>query len=498
MKRGYEVFKTDFSSKLKEILPKFRKGNIEKGAILELIEEYDDSPYNRYNLDEFLKNRQEEIDLIEDIVFDPELPQNDNVVIRGTSGNAGNCIKNNDYTMDFVLKILPEKDQDELFNDFVGNHSSIDESDKWFRNDLQIQKLYTLRENIIPFLKEEGNRGQFCFVISLIEQDSSNSNDFYIELKKKAEILSKHFEPIGQFKDAQIINGLFGDDTTYNLTIEHIPFPTSKMEGDGSRTFKGIIETKYRKLNETNWKTIITKTNIDAKYTEIGLKDLEPGSIYQVKFQPVMIHNGRYDREIGRGKESKIKDFSTTLSGDVDHVITTEMSTPFLPREKLTCGIIDPGIYWINGTFVGLGCLGFYPIRNKFNQARDFCAERQGHLVEIFEERQHDFLIKTAKNIKSKFGKQTVHWWIGLTYKDTLQKWIWIHSGKELKFNGFKDCDGEGPNCINSSNDALDGQIYAMMNDNVRYGMKWDDSDATNDYDYPYTICEVATELLYE
>merc|ERR1711974_461113 len=125
-----------------------------------------------------------------------------------------------------------------------------------------------------------------------------------------------------------------------------------------------------------------------------------------------------------------------------------------------------------------------------FHQVRDFCAEKQGHLVEIFEETQQDFLIKTITTIKSRLGLIHPNWWIGLTYNDSLQKWIWIDSGKELKFNGFENCNGEGPNCISSFNDALVGDIYAMMNDDAGHGLKWDDSDATNNYDYPYTICE--------
>ena len=51
-------------------------------------------------------------------------------------------------------------------------------------------------------------------------------------------------------------------------------------------------------------------------------------------------------------------------------------------KQSDTCESIDPENkqYWINGSSVNLGCLGFYPTKMKHQQAKDHCAQFNAHL----------------------------------------------------------------------------------------------------------------------
>merc|ERR1712141_315993 len=59
---------------------------------------------------------------------------------------------------------------------------------------------------------------------------------------------------------------------------------------------------------------------------------------------------------------------------------------------------LDSNIFWINGSHLDLGCIGFVKTEMISDYAETYCSLRgYGHLVEIFNQTQQDFIAQEAK-----------------------------------------------------------------------------------------------------
>ena len=83
--------------------------------------------------------------------------------------------------------------------------------------------------------------------------------------------------------------------------------------------------------------------------------------------------------------------------------------------------------YWTDATQVGLGCLFFNTTAYMtWQEAEISCAYESdyGHLVEIFNQAQQDFLVNKAYEIEALTARKHF-WWIGLTDETFEGRWIW-------------------------------------------------------------------------
>ena len=120
--------------------------------------------------------------------------------------------------------------------------------------------------------------------------------------------------------------------------------------------------------------------------------------------------------------------------------------TPFLHISEIQCNTLDIGgnnVKWIDGTDLGLGCLGFVNSPMLSYDAEIYCSSLSGslHLVEIFNQAQQNFLKLKAKQISHNSGR---NYWIGLKRMGP-STWKWIHSKKYPQFTSWLP-NSNGPN----------------------------------------------------
>ena len=138
--------------------------------------------------------------------------------------------------------------------------------------------------------------------------------------------------------------------------------------------------------------------------------------------------------------------------------------------------------YWTDATHVGLGCL-FFNTTTKMTwpEAQISCASENnhGHLVEIFNQEQKNFLVYKAFEIEALTGMGR-YWWIGLTDETFEGRWIWPYSLKEAEFFAWNT--GQ-PSCGTNCN-------YVALYYGHDY--KWDDIISNGSNLYP--LCQIAVE----
>ena len=162
---------------------------------------------------------------------------------------------------------------------------------------------------------------------------------------------------------------------------------------------------------------------------------------------------------------------------------------------EIHCETIDIGgnnVKWVDGTDLGLGCLGFVNTKMLTSDAEVYCRSLSEslHLVEIFSQTQQNFLKLKANQI----GYETSglmtggrDYWIGLKRMGP-STWKWIHSKKNSQFTAWL------PNS-NEPHESSSESPLAILKNYGFYGLgyHWGDFSIHNQH---YPICQLDNECL--
>ena len=131
---------------------------------------------------------------------------------------------------------------------------------------------------------------------------------------------------------------------------------------------------------------------------------------------------------------------------------------------------------WFNGESTGIGNVGFHNVKMNFEDAKNYCASLNSHLIEFSTQEHYNFLEEKLTAIHSKvwtnFSLGHV-WWLGLEYRSD-GNWYWIHSNTLC---------GVGTDCMGEDGNYNEHRIAMHSN-----GISDDDEDATQ---LNYPICQI-------
>ena len=157
-----------------------------------LLDEYNNSLYEKEVFLALLKTRQKEIETAEFIIYHPDLPSTTFIDLDHT-GDMASCIIGNDYAVVYELQILPETSTS------IGDAydaGTLDESSKWFMDEEKVGLNQPLMYDFISLATKNAEEGtaSICFLISLNEYDETATTLFQLKLLKDGSTISSEFE----------------------------------------------------------------------------------------------------------------------------------------------------------------------------------------------------------------------------------------------------------------------------------------------------------------
>ena len=129
---------------------------------------------------------------------------------------------------------------------------------------------------------------------------------------------------------------------------------------------------------------------------------------------------------------------------------------------QTTVKAVDCPSGWVDGSSVGMGCLGYYPTGFNWTEAQDFCSQKphDSHLVEIKNQDQQDFLVSLL--LSGEINAITM--FIGLFKPPNGHRnWTWAWSMESANFTSWYPSEPTG-----------DGNFAFIHQD---YGYNWLDTD---------------------
>ena len=214
------AFKYNITKNVQEVLPKIRGGGAAEVQLTDLVATYDQSPFAERTFRVLLKTRKREIEVIESIVEVSSTLPNVKVDIDG-SGAAFECGLENEFTLHYVLHLLPYEDPSE-FAQMYTDGALPNEGDKWF-NDLTISgEMGELSRTFQQFAELNKDRS-ICFVISLErgEQDWHNQgSNFELVLYGQGKVLKRGFQPPKKIR-ADMVEKLEPQWNSFKIKVPH-------------------------------------------------------------------------------------------------------------------------------------------------------------------------------------------------------------------------------------------------------------------------------------
>lgn len=204
LERRFEVAKTYFKSKILTLLPLIRSGDEEApGELTELLEEYNESPYEKERFLSVLYTRQKEIETAEFIIYHEDLPNNKFIDFDHT-GDMAECIIGHEYALVYELEILPED-----ISNIGALHESgtLDETDKWFMDEMKVGENRPLMHDFIALAQTNiaTQSASICFLVSL-NQIGESEQSFQLSLLKEGKTLVENFQAPEKIRSMVVVD----------------------------------------------------------------------------------------------------------------------------------------------------------------------------------------------------------------------------------------------------------------------------------------------------
>ena len=162
---------------------------------------------------------------------------------------------------------------------------------------------------------------------------------------------------------------------------------------------------------------------------------------------------------------------------------------------EIQCDNIDIGgnnVKWIDGTDLGLGCLGFVNTKMSSSDAEIYCSSLSNslHLVEIFSQSQQNFLRMRANIIGYEISGLITggrNYWIGLK-RTGPSTWKWVNSKKYAQFTAWL------PNSNEPNEGFMDSPLASLYNSGY-YGQGYNWVDWSMSVKF-YPLCQLDSDCL--
>ena len=188
----FENTRSYFTSQLQTLLPKIRANQADPVELTNLLQEYNNSPYEKEKFLTVLYTRQKEIETAEFMIYHPSLPDTSNLFIDlDATGDMSKCIIDHDYALVYNLQIMPPNPES------LGakyENGTLDENNKWFMDELQVGMNRPLMNDFIKLTKKnDQSSASICFMISL-DQIGTSDKKFQLKLLKEGTMIIEDFE----------------------------------------------------------------------------------------------------------------------------------------------------------------------------------------------------------------------------------------------------------------------------------------------------------------
>ena len=188
----FENTRSEFTARIQTLIPKIRAGESDPVELTKLLQDYNNSPYEKERFLTLLNTRQKEIETAEFITYHPSLPSNDNLFIDlDATGDMSKCIIDHDYALVYELEIMPPNPES---LGAMHENKTLDETNKWFMKELEVGKNRPLMNNFIKLTKKnEDSSASICFMISL-EKIGQSEKKFQLKLLKEGNTIIEDFQ----------------------------------------------------------------------------------------------------------------------------------------------------------------------------------------------------------------------------------------------------------------------------------------------------------------
>lgn len=280
-------YMNNWKQKLIEILPKVRAGSAAELKLMELLNDYEQSPFEFSEASLFLQNRRREIETVE-IGLDMIKTDGIKGIEIEASGNAeGNkCLYlKSSYSVIHVLPVLPVVnivDQYlESFNRTISTspnqtNNIWSEREKWFWNQFEVTQAGLSFKDFINFRKWNNDRQDICFLLKLVKEQQGNQTA-HNKLHKKGQLTGDN----GYFRVPTKIPTPDNFDVSATMIKFHLLYEADSITTELNITYKKIVALHDNQtLREVPQQHTFKLPISENGSTEVLINDLDPHTLY--------------------------------------------------------------------------------------------------------------------------------------------------------------------------------------------------------------------------
>ena len=276
--QGFNTERYRIQRKVRDILPKIRKGSSSEQDLTNLLLEYENSPYKFSKVHNLLQKRETEIQLIQKITQKAANLKNVNKIIHG-SGEAQSCSFEKTYVVIYDLDVLPE-DPKSFVQRYEDAKGLFEEDDKWKMAE-ELGRNKPLLDGFTNFATVNNGEGtSICFIIRVNEYNNSSATNFKMKLLKHSKVLVEEFLPPGKDKLYYITNVIERGFDHMELRVKHFNVTQLRPVLKAEVTELGVSHKTYFKEMEKN-----------TMETVIKLDSLNPNTLYNIAFKVDLYEN---------------------------------------------------------------------------------------------------------------------------------------------------------------------------------------------------------------
>ena len=164
-KEKFSVFSLNFKQKLGVILPKIKGGidGLGEPDLVNLIRNYETSPFELEKANMFLGRRNREVDTIGLFMQHKGKPGEGIVVEEDSSADGNKCRVDFSFLVEFALPVLPKN---ELVKDYLECNEQ-PENEQWFYNNRLVKEAGEVYKSFVEFYNLNKGNGVTCFIVGL-------------------------------------------------------------------------------------------------------------------------------------------------------------------------------------------------------------------------------------------------------------------------------------------------------------------------------------------
>ncbi|XP_062379274.1 verrucotoxin subunit beta-like [Sardina pilchardus] len=254
-------YKLDFMQKLRSVLPSIRGGGKEESALLEILKEHESSPFNRKDLDQWLTNKEKELDTLKSYLKQLEnLDANihDNLENLLSDLDVENVVSFSFTSVDgsdsFLVKLSNYLKPSGMLNPSAESSDLQATNTEWLTNDIKLKMREQLR--LFGKLKKMSTSDKTKFIVSSKYNESHPGACIFIYEDGSDDAI--RFVPPSK-------------PATPTTTCVSYDSVTVQVSDPDSATVEHRVEYREKQNQETEWKSHPVQRNQKA-VTLSGLK----------------------------------------------------------------------------------------------------------------------------------------------------------------------------------------------------------------------------------